>query len=161
MTFAMSGVLGKILKFFEDRYWLLFTLIAALLLDQISKYLILSSFSEGMSVPIIRDIFHLTFVKNTGAAFGIFQERNLLFIILSIIIIAAILISAIRARKEEKLFLAALGLLLGGAVGNLTDRIFLGYVVDFLDFRIWPVFNIADSAITISIIVLIFILWKK
>ena len=97
------------------------------------------------SVPVIPGVFHLTLVHNRGAAFGILRNQLIVFIAVSLAAIAYII--AVIRRSPGRLQQAALSLVLAGAAGNLIDRVALGYVVDFLDFRVWPVFNVADSAI--------------
>lgn len=126
-----------------------------LLMDQVSKALISSKLALGQSIPIVKNVLHITFVKNTGAAFGLFKNNIYFFIAVSIfavVIIGAILIKIIRDGKFLNNFLCNFGLILimSGAIGNLIDRISLRYVVDFIDLRVWPVFNIADSSITIG-----------
>jgi signal peptidase II len=123
--------------------------IATLVLDQASKFVVLSNLAPGASTAVIKDFFHLTLVYNTGAAFGIFKNQTLFFVISSFA--AVILIFIYLKRKRGFLLVdAGFALILGGAMGNLVDRLRFGYVVDFLDFRIWPVFNVADSAITVG-----------
>jgi len=133
----------------------------ALILDQLSKYIVSSSLDIGQSKDIIKGIFSVTLVYNTGAAFGIFKNQALFFIIISILAIA--FIAVLIKRKTGTLSLAdfALGLILGGAIGNLIDRLRFGCVIDFLDFKVWPVFNIADSAITIGVFLLIISMFKQ
>ena len=142
---------------------LVFYLIAfsIVFLDQLTKYLIKRNLSIDQTIPIIRNRIHITYVANTGSAFGFFKGFNLLFILFSILVIFVIFHYLKDVQKKEVLTLFSLGLLFGGTVGNLIDRIFRGAVTDFVDFRIWPVFNLADSAITISVIILVIILWKK
>jgi signal peptidase II len=130
-------------------------------LDRLAKSMVKQNFQLGQSNPIIENVFHLTYITNTGSAFGLFKGINLFFILFSIIVIVIILYFIKRIKENEKALQLAVGLLLGGTIGNLMDRIFHGSVIDFIDFRIWPVFNIADSAVTISIILLIILLWKK
>ena len=137
------------------------TALIIVLLDQLTKFLIRKNFNLNESIPIIKNIFHFTYITNTGSAFSMFQGYNIFFMIFSAIVICAILYYIRKIKENEKLLQFAFGLLLAGTVGNLIDRIFFGAVTDFLDFRIWPVFNIADSAVTISVILLIAILWKK
>lgn len=138
------------------------TALLVVLLDQLTKFLIKNNFQLNQSIPIIKNILNLTYVTNTGSAFGLFKGLNLIFIIFSIAVIIAIFHYIKRKIKQnEKLLQLSVGLLLGGTIGNLIDRISYGYVVDFIDFRIWPVFNVADSAITISAVLLIVLLWKK
>ncbi|MBS3096789.1 signal peptidase II [Candidatus Woesearchaeota archaeon] len=132
------------------------------ILDQLTKYIIKHNFRLNESIPIIKNILHLTYITNTGSAFGLFKGLNWFFILFSIIVVIAIFYYLKKAVKNnEKLTQFAVGLLLGGTIGNLIDRIAYGYVIDFIDFRIWPVFNVADSAVTISVVLLITLLWKK
>jgi signal peptidase II len=137
-----------------------FTAAGIVLLDQILKIIVIKNLQLRQSIPIIQDIFHFTYTQNTGAGFGVFQGKTSLLIWFSIIVIGIIffLYDKIPKNKCAQLSVAAI---LGGTFGNLIDRINLGYVIDYLDFRIWPTFNIADSALTIGIIGLIFYLIKK
>ncbi|HDZ76850.1 MAG TPA: signal peptidase II [Candidatus Omnitrophica bacterium] len=127
--------------------------ICVLFLDQLTKYLALAKLSPGNSFSVIKNVFHLTLVYNSGSAFGLFKNGRIIFIFLAffaVIFIARYLIS-----KKDSLSISLklpLVLIMAGAAGNLIDRIRFGYVIDFLDFRIWPVFNIADSAITIGVV---------
>lgn len=111
--------------------------------------------SPGSTVPVIKGIFHLTLVENTGAAFGIFRDHPAVFVAIaagfSFLVVLFIVIKRRVLSAPEKF---ALSLILGGTLGNLTDRLRFGYVVDFLDFRVWPVFNAADSCITIGAVLL-------
>ncbi len=129
-------------------------------LDQFSKYLIRQNLTLRESVPVLKNIFHLTLVYNKGAAFGILQNGTIVFVVAALVAIFIIVfnLSGSRAKKIKPVYNVALGLVLGGIIGNLFDRVFLGYVVDFIDFRIWPVFNIADSAITIGTLLLGFLI---
>lgn len=129
-------------------------------LDQIIKFFIINNFSHGQSQAIIKGIFHLTYVQNTGAAFGIFKNANNFFIVISIIIILFLLFYRYYYFERNFYINISIGLIIGGAIGNLIDRIFLNFVVDYLDFRVWPVFNLADSAIVVGAgILIIYILW--
>ena len=132
------------------------------LLDQLTKLFIRKNFQLGESLPIINNIFHFTYVTNTGSAFGLFKSLNWFFMLFSVAVIIGIFYYLRRNINEKEKFLQlAIGLLLGGTMGNMADRILYGAVTDFLDFRIWPVFNVADSAVTVSVIILIIMLWKK
>jgi len=124
-----------------------------LCVDQLTKFLVHKYLLLNQSFPIIKGIFHLTLIHNRGAAFGILKNQIPLFIFTSVLAVILIYLN-LRNDKPKKLSIPTLSLclILGGALGNLVDRIFLGYVVDFLDFRVWPVFNLADSAITIGAI---------
>ncbi|MFA5320362.1 MAG: signal peptidase II [Candidatus Omnitrophota bacterium] len=129
---------------------LIFAVAAAVAaIDQVSKSFISGHFQLYQSVPVIKRLFHLTLVHNRGAAFGIFKG-GVLFLIITACLALVLIVLYVKSRKEPLPFILklALGLVMGGTIGNLIDRIFLGYVVDFLDLRVWPVFNAADSAIT-------------
>ncbi len=130
-----------------------------IIIDQYSKYLIIKKLGYGQSLPIIPNIFHLTPISNTGIAFGLFKGNNTILIFSSILVILTLAIFWKRI-VPNRLFLGrmAIGLIIGGAVGNLIDRIRFRHVVDFLDFRIWPVFNFADSGITIGTVLLFIVL---
>ncbi len=129
------------------------TILTILSLDQLTKFVISRNLSTFESVPVIPRVFHLTLVANRGAAFGILKNQTLLFISTSLL--AVVLISfALMDKRQKGFYNLSLSLILAGALGNLIDRLRFGYVIDFLDFRIWPVFNIADSAITVGAILL-------
>ena len=122
-----------------------------IILDQTSKFIV-SKYSDLLPIEIIKGIFSIDLVYNKGAAFGILQNQALFFILVSLIAILFIILIIGKGAGGMKI---PLSLMLGGAVGNLIDRLRFGYVIDFLDFKIWPVFNIADSAITIGAILLL------
>ena len=127
---------------------------AVLIIDRLSKVILMKGMSRGESVKVIPDIFHITLIHNTGAAFGMFKGRTHVFSAISVFVITLITAYLLRAKSVERVIAVSLGLILGGAVSNLIDRLWFGYVIDFFDFRIWPVFNIADSCITIGTIIL-------
>ena len=137
-----------------------FSLTALLLLtaDQFSKLGIRSNLAIGESLFEV-GFFRLTRVHNTGAVFGLFQGQSFLLTIIALVGVAALLLYALFFHRKPP-FLGSrpgklgLGLVLGGTVGNLIDRIYLGYVTDFIAVSIWPVFNIADSAIVVGTIIL-------
>jgi signal peptidase II len=118
--------------------------------------------SLSQSFPVVRNIFHITLVHNSGAAFGILKNQTLLFILTSLAAFILI-VQAFRNSKAKRfgLYYLSLSLVLAGGIGNLIDRLRFGYVIDFLDLRIWPVFNVADSAITIGAILLGYLLLFK
>lgn len=137
--------------------------IIVLFVDQLSKLLIGMNIKLNESIIIISDFFNLTNVYNEGAAFSLLNGERLLFIIIGLIAVYLIY-KYIEDFKNNKRNVIAFGLLLGGIIGNLLDRIFLGYVRDFLSFKIfnynYPVFNIGDSAIVIGVILLLIALLK-
>lgn len=129
--------------------------IAILFLDQASKFLFTKLLNLNQSFPVVPGIFHFTLVHNRGAAFGILRGQSFLFVLTSFVAVILIYFNLKNNRRKNSfLFNFSLALVLAGGLGNLIDRICFGYVIDFLDFRIWPVFNIADSAITIGAIIL-------
>lgn len=140
--------------------WLFVLPLTVVILDQFSKYIVVENMALGESIPIIEEVFHLTYILNPGAAFGMFAHNRLFFIAIAVIVIGII----IWARKEILAspweVKAGCGLFLGGAIGNLIDRARQGLVIDFFDFRIWPVFNIADIAICIGVGLIIWNLLK-
>ncbi len=130
------------------------------LADQFSKFLIVGKLELYESIPIINNIFYLTLIPNTGGAFGVLANRTAFFIIVPSLIIL-LLIFCFRSIPAELRYLRlGLTLQLGGALGNLTDRLRLGYVLDFFDFRVWPIFNIADMALVIGAFFLALELFK-
>lgn len=137
------------------------TALIVIILDQLTKYFIKNNFQLNQSVPLIKNILHLTYVSNTGSAFGLFKNFNSFFTLFSAIVIIVIFYYLKKIRQDETKIQFAVSLLLGGTIGNLIDRMLYGAVTDFIDFRIWPVFNVADSAVTVSVVILIFLLWEK
>jgi len=142
----------------KENYIFLVGLIV-LVLDRFTKFFV-DKMELNQTIPVISNIFHITFTQNTGAGFGILKGMNLLLIWIAVIVIGLILfyMDKIPDKKLPKLGFA---FILGGALGNLLDRIIFGYVIDFLDFRVWPTFNIADSFITIGAVLLVIYYWKK
>ncbi len=138
---------------------LLLIIIAILVVavDQVTKALIRNFMPVGDSVPLIPEVLHITHVRNPGGAFGLLPDQKIVFLIISLAIIIFILYYHRRLNITDRLQTLALGLLLGGAVGNIIDRFLLGKVTDFIDFRVWPVFNLADSSIVIGVVLLGFI----
>ncbi|OGX45329.1 MAG: signal peptidase II [Omnitrophica WOR_2 bacterium RIFCSPLOWO2_12_FULL_51_8] len=126
---------------------------AVLFLDQSSKFLISRNLFLHQSIPVIRGVFHLSLVHNRGAAFGMLKNQLWLFILASV---SAVILASfgLKSGKRPRIYRVSLALILAGAIGNLIDRVSCGYVIDFLDFRVWPVFNLADSAITIGAVLL-------
>lgn len=122
-----------------------------ILLDQLVKLYVQSTMLPGMSFPIIQDVFHITFVLNPGAAFGILANQQFFFIGIGLLILLAAVYYYPMLKKQDIWIRYGAALLLGGAVGNLIDRIRYGVVIDFFDFRIWPVFNVADIAIVVGV----------
>lgn len=145
---------------------LLFALCAALVvaLDQLTKAAVSSRLFLSEPVPVLGDYVRLTLVHNTGAAFGLFPGSRLPFIIVSLLAVSVVLYLCTRETYRGVPQRLLLGCILGGAIGNLVDRIRLGWVVDFIDVGLgpvrWPVFNVADSAVTVGVILLVWYLYR-
>lgn len=125
-------------------------------LDQFTKYLVLVNMSPNETYPVIPSFFHITHVNNPGAAFGLLADKTVLFIVVTIAVLFFVFLAYRLLSPGRLVMRLALALILGGALGNLIDRVRFGYVVDFLDFRIWPVFNLADAAIVCGVALLIY-----
>ncbi|TEU04846.1 MAG: signal peptidase II [Dehalococcoidia bacterium] len=124
-------------------------------LDQISKFFIRANMTLGQSIPE-EGFFRITYGTNTGGVFGLFANQAFLITLTAIVGVAAILVYSRYPQANRVIVRIALGLLLGGAVGNLIDRIRFGEVVDFIDVGAWPVFNVADSAVVVGVILIIY-----
>lgn len=125
--------------------------IAIAIVDQGIKYYIQSHMTLGMSIPVINGVFHITYILNPGAAFSILENQTTLLVAVAVSMLAALAYCYRYIAAGPWLLRLGVGLLAGGAIGNLIDRVTTGYVVDFLDFRIWPVFNTADVAIVTGV----------
>jgi len=131
--------------------------VAVLALDQGSKALVRADIAEGASIPLLSGVFHLTHVRNMGAAFGLFPGRQPVFVLTVTVVLVAIAAYWRRSRPDAWPIVVALGAIAGGSIGNAIDRLMLGAVTDFFDFTLidFPVFNVADSAIVIGVGILI------
>lgn len=136
---------------------LVFFAVALLVLafDQITKAIIIRTLVVGESWPDPSWPVRITHVTNTGAAFGVLQGQALFLTITTVLGVGAILLYYLYPPFEHGIMRVAMGMLLGGALGNLTDRLRLGHVTDFIDFRFWPAFNVADSSISIGVAILL------
>lgn len=125
---------------------------AALLLDQVSKSVLVASLEPGRSVTVIPRLLDITYTTNTGAAFGLLQGNGGLVVVAAILVVVILLVWFFWTREGRHLLMfVGLGLVVGGALGNLVDRLFRGRVIDFIDFKWWPVFNVADIAIVVGV----------
>ncbi len=128
------------------------------LADQAVKLGIARTMRLGESIPVLPGIFHITYIENPGAAFGMFANQRWVFIVAGILVVLAAGVMYRRIAETGRMVRWGAALLLGGAVGNLIDRVRLGRVIDFFDFRVWPVFNIADIGICVGVACLIYAL---
>lgn len=124
-------------------------------IDQIIKYFIVTDLKPVGSVSVLGDIFRLTYVENRGVAFGMFAGMQWVFIALTSLLLAAIIYYMFKKRPSGKFFYITVALIIGGGVGNLIDRVFLNYVVDYLSLSFFPpVCNFADYCITVGVVLL-------
>ena len=121
-------------------------------LDQLTKLLSVLYLSPITTLPIIKDVIHLTYVENRGAAFGMLADRRWIFIVISTVAIIAMLAYLYLGHAENMLMAVSLSMIISGGIGNMIDRLALGYVVDFIDFRLinFAVFNGADSFVCVG-----------
>jgi signal peptidase II len=145
--------------------WLLFAIAGlVLILDILSKEIIrnnLPLYTYWAPFPALEQFFRFTHTSNTGVAFGLFQNANLLFAIFASIVSIGIIFFNQKLEPGNALLRIALGLQLGGALGNLIDRILFGSVTDFLDFGPWPVFNVADTAVVAGVLLMGFVILRE
>ena len=125
--------------------------ITVIVIDQWSKQYIQAHMMPGVSIPVVDGIFHITYVLNPGAAFGILENQRMFFIAIALLMLILTIYFFKHIPDNFRLMRLGLSLLAGGAIGNVIDRMQTGYVVDFFDFRIWPVFNVADIAIVTGV----------
>ncbi|WDD36274.1 signal peptidase II (plasmid) [Nostoc sp. UHCC 0926] len=139
-------------KYRQNRLFWIVTIIG-LILDQLTKYLVAQTFSFGQTLPLLPGVFHLTYVSNTGAAFSLLSGKIEWLRWFSLGFSLALMASAWFSSMRTKEVQFGLGFLLAGTLGNTVDRFLLGYIIDFLDFRLTnlPVFNLADLLITMGI----------
>lgn len=154
----------------KRRYFFFLLILLMLILDQVSKIFIVRNLPLSSSLNIIPGFFNLTHIHNRGAIFGFLSQSRsqvvfYLLMLASLIALSLVVYYFFKIPPEEKSFEISLSLILAGALGNLIDRIFRGYVIDFLDFYVkkwhWPSFNVADASVSIGAVFLIFILFFK
>jgi len=136
--------------------------VAVLIIDQITKYLVISNVARGTTMELIPNFLYIVNVKNTGAAFGIFQDHTRVLTIISLAAIVLIIILKVIMDLKYIFYNITLGFILGGALGNLIDRFFIGEVTDFISFTIFPpVFNVADAFIVIGFSLIIILILRE
>lgn len=127
-----------------------------IIIDQCTKYMVRINFEQGETLPIISDILHLTYVRNLGAAFSMFENIKVVTIIMPLfILLIAITALFFFYKRISRFSRISISLIIAGGMSNLIDRIILGYVTDMIDFRIFPVFNIADISVCVGCMLLI------
>ena len=135
-----------------------FIAIIWLVLDQASKYYVMNHFALGESLPVIQNVFHLTYIINRGAAFGMLTNQRWFFLAVAFVLIIVYGFYRKRVNNGPLSLRVGTALLISGAIGNGIDRYVLHGVVDFFDFRIWPIFNIADIGICVGVVCVIYYL---
>jgi signal peptidase II len=144
------------LKNFATRstsFWI--AAIVVVSLDQYTKHVVTTTFAPGESRIVAPHVLWLTYVQNHSGAFGLFGTRSWLLIAMALFVLGIFWVSFRDSAARSRLVRVAFGAIVGGAVGNIVDRVRLQYVVDFIDLRWWPVFNVADSCITIGVCLLV------
>ncbi len=141
--------------------YFLVTAICIMTADQVTKYIIIQRVPEGSSIGIIPGFLSITHIRNTGAAFGLFQGYTGILTVVSIVAIFLIIILKSILNFNSAFYNVCLGFVLGGALGNLIDRFFVGEVTDFINIRFIPVFNVADSSILIGFSLIIILILKE
>ncbi len=146
-------------------YWISLALLAVVL-DQVTKILAVKYLMPVDTVPIIKSVLHLTYLENTGAAFGSLKNSRWVFLAVSTFAIIALVFYMFRFKPKNRVLSAGLAFIIGGGIGNMIDRIAKGYVVDFVDFRLinFAVFNVADSFVCVGaalVIIYIFFFAEK
>ncbi len=139
--------------------WILAGVIFAL--DRILKILVATHMAPDQSIPVLPPVLWITYITNSGAAFSLFQGGTVLFVIIGLVILAALVIYVQRTQALSTVFGIGAGLLAGGTAGNLWDRLVAGRVIDYIHFRYWAIFNLADAAIVVGIILIVWELWRK
>ena len=126
-------------------------IVGVIVLDRIVKTAVANSMNVGDSIPVLGDFFHITYIQNSGAAFSMLQNHSTILIILpAAVILIGIIVICTGTKKYKPIFLWALALMCGGGLGNLTDRLAYGKVIDMFDFGFFPVFNVADIAVCVG-----------
>ena len=135
-------------------FWLVIA--AAVVLDVVSKQLIIATMELGQTITVIPNVFDLCYIQNHGAAFSILQGKTVFLITATVLMMAGLCVYAMKMKdKISKAERIALAMIVGGGIGNLIDRVFLGYVTDFLDIHIIPIFNVADCFVTVGCFLLV------
>ena len=153
----------KIIKKSPRDYILYSAIIAVgIILDQITKWLSVEFLSKVSTLPIIKNVIHLTYVENRGAAFGMFKDHRWVFMITSTVMIIGLSLYLYLGFAENKLYEVSIAMIISGGIGNMIDRLALKYVIDFIDFRLinFAVFNGADSFVCVGAGLLVLALVK-
>ncbi len=141
---------------------LIATILGVIGLDQLTKWIAVAQLQGKPSFPLWKDVLHFTYVENRGAAFGMLSEHRWVFMIISTVAILGLLVYLLRFAPKSRIVRYSLAMIIGGGIGNMIDRILLGYVIDFIDFTLidFAVFNVADSFVTVGAFLLMgYMIW--
>lgn len=157
--------MSSIISLASRKYLLYVVALIAIVVDQYTKLLVRNNMLVGETIivhPVLRNIFDLTYTTNTGVAFGMFKEIGPVVSVIAILVVAIIIYYNNQLSERDIWLRVALGMQMGGAIGNnLIDRLFLGSVVDFLHIHYWPIFNIADSCITVGVVIMAILMIRE
>jgi signal peptidase II len=157
--------MSSIISLLSRKYMLYAIALIAIVVDQYTKLLVRKNMVAGETImvhPALRNIFDLTYTTNTGVAFGMFKEIGPVVSVLAILVVAIIIYYNNQLSERDVWLRVALGMQMGGAIGNnLIDRLFLGSVVDFLHIHYWPIFNVADSCITVGVVIIVVLMIRE
>ena len=128
--------------------------VAVFVVDQFLKALAKSSFASGGTITLIKKLVYFTYIENRGAAFGLFQGQRILLILISLAVACVVVYFHLKTSKNSNLQIP-LAFIFGGTVSNLVDRIFRSFVIDYIDLRFWPIFNVSDVMINLGVLLLI------
>ena len=157
--------MNSIISLPSRKYLLYAVAFIAIVVDQYTKLLVRNNMLVGETIivhPVLRNIFDLTYTTNTGVAFGMFKAIGPVVSVIAILVVAIIIYYNNQLSERDIWLRVALGMQMGGAIGNnLIDRLFLGSVVDFLHIHYWPIFNIADSCITVGVVIMAILMIRE
>jgi len=149
---------------FGEKSLLFLVMGLVLIVDQLTKYIVESWLEFNTSwapIPALENIFRFTHVTNTGAAFGLFPGGSAIIMVIAVVVSLFIIIYNTKLPANHYLYRVALGLMLGGALGNFIDRVRQGYVTDFMDIGPWPVWNVSDLCVVTGVILLMFLMFME
>jgi len=150
------------MTFVQNNLALLLISVAIIIVERIIKYYITEYLRIGESIPVIGNVLMITRVENVGAAFGIFRGQNIVFILAAFIVLFLVIYFYNRI-IYDKLLIIATAFIIGGTVGNMTDRLFFNHVIDYIDLSFWPTFNLSDMSLSVGVILLLIYMvrWQK
>ena len=158
---AVSAGIGGDRALMRRKVWILIIAGLVFIADRILKIVVATHMVPGQSIPVLPPVLWITYITNSGAAFSLLRHGAPLFITIAVIILVALAVYILRMAEISRVFGAGAGLLAGGTAGNLWDRIVSGRVIDYIHFRYWAIFNLADAAIVVGIGLIVLDFWRK